>query len=127
MIENDFGVARATILEGEGNRVDAAEEFWKEGQKLPAVESLLKDTANPESIIQAKDYILLILWGNISFDARDWPNNPETPLEDVAGLTDKLLQTSETALPHEDQLEVKFSSSIPYENFLTNGFVVFLV
>jgi hypothetical protein len=112
MIEHDFGMARATVLEEEGNCEAAAEEYWKEGQKLRAVESLLKDDSDPASIHKAKEYILLILWRNVSFNARTWPENSSTQLSDVAALTDQLLQKSETALPHEDQLEVMFSCNL---------------
>ena len=102
MIKHEFGMAHAEVSEEEGTRAAAAEEYWKEGQKMCTIDSLLKDESNLELTKKAKNYILLILWGNISFAARDWPNDSNTPLSDVAGLTDELLQKSNTALPHED-------------------------
>jgi hypothetical protein len=127
MIEHDFGIARATVLEEERSYVDAAEEYWKEGRKLSAVESLLKDETNPESLRKAKDYILLILWGNISFAAQEWPDNSDTPLSEVARLTDELLRKSKRALPHEDQLEVVSYSILHGTLLTTNGDTVRLV
>jgi len=32
MIEHDFGMARATVLEEEGRYVAAAKQYWQEGQ-----------------------------------------------------------------------------------------------
>jgi len=105
MIEHDFGMARVTVLEEEGRYVAAAKQYWQEGQKLRAVESLFKDETNPEAIRKAKDYILLILREIISFATMN-SDSPVVPWSGVATLAKKLLQRSKADLPLEDRLEV---------------------
>ena len=107
MLELDFGIAHAQFLEKKGRYAEAAELFHKEGRTLYAIELLIRDAANKQSVRKALEYVVKALWSHLSFAVQPWTRNAD----EIQRLFELRAQLGYDAVDSQDSLglEVYFT------------------
>ena len=80
VVEHELGVARAVILERQKNYGEAVCQYLDEGRELEALELALEHLDDVTQDCEAFGAIITkILWRNLSFGSRGWPENIVIP------------------------------------------------
>ena len=102
--EHDLWDAHTLILEDKKRWNEAADVYLRRGQKITAIQTLLKDTGE-RSLRKAKDCLLEGLWASFSFGVRR-----ESASKKVQGHMDDLLQIisqlDRSVVRNEDSMKV---------------------
>lgn len=113
MVEHDFGIAHARVLESQGQLIEAANLRLREGEALYAVRLLLHDHQSSAAREQAVVILLDDLWRTLSFAIGPSEHNAQR-LETLFDLVD---QVGEDTLNPAQKQEVRVSTT--YVDFTT--------
>lgn len=108
MVEHDFGVAHATMLESRGRFFEAADVRVQEGDVLYAIRLLLQDHQSSAASERAAALVLEDLWRTLSFAVMPTNDNAEH-LETLFNFMDQL---GKVILSSSQQQEVGDSSTV---------------